>query len=305
MTALVELTTDRRLHVARYARGALLAADALGAIPTPLDDVAAALDLSSPEDLYQLADLPAGLATRVRRLVGKVAGAFAVRERVVFLDRAQPLPQLRFVHGHEIGHRALPWHEDAYYGDDQYTLDPDTQHELEAEANAFSAELLFNLDEFTDRAHASRLGLAPALELADTFGASRRASIRRYVEDAPRACALLVLGRYLVHPDGRPSMKVLRGIESNDFRKRHGAIADIMPKTLPLDESQLARDAHTALRGLTAVPVLAGNLAVTDGRCETVRLDYELYSNTYCTLVLLWPHRRLVLGRQIRAEWSR
>ena len=170
MTHLVELPTERRLHVARYAGGALVAAGALGKIPTPLDDVAAALNLSSPEDLYDLADVPPGLAARVRRLVGKVAGAFAVRERVVYLDYTQPVPQQRFTHGHELGHRALLWHDSAYYCDDKYTLDPHTRDELEAEANAFSAELLFNLDTFTDQAHASRPGLAPALELADTFG---------------------------------------------------------------------------------------------------------------------------------------
>jgi hypothetical protein len=241
----------------------------------------------------------------MRRLLGKVAGAFAVRERVVYLDFTQPLPQQRFTHGHEIGHRALLWHDGAYYCDDQYTLDPDTHDELEAEANTFSAELLFHLDEFTHQAHASQPGLAPALELADTFGTSRHAAIRRYVEDAPRACALLILGKYPVHPGGRPSLKILHGVESDDFRDRYGPIADCLPKTLALDEWQLARDAQSALRGQAGTPVLSGELTTTDSRRGNVRLDYELYSNTYRVFVLLMPHRRLLLGRQVRAEWGR
>jgi hypothetical protein len=77
----------------------------------------------------------------------------------VLLDAEQPRPQRRFVHGHELGHHALPWHQDAFYGDDHRTLDPDTHEELEAEANAFSAELLLNIDAFTERAHATMLGL--------------------------------------------------------------------------------------------------------------------------------------------------
>src|SRR4051794_29151259 len=190
MTAPVELDADRRAHVARYARGALIAADALHVVPTPLDQVGAALKLHPPQDLFDLADAPPGLKERVKGLAGKVLGALAVRERTVYLDRTQSFPRQRFTHGHELGHRGLPWHEPAYFADDRGTLDPDTLQELEAEASAFSAELLFNLDRFTEQAHAARLGLATPLELADTYEASRRATVRRYVEDSPRACAL-------------------------------------------------------------------------------------------------------------------
>lgn len=303
MTSVVELAGERRLHVARYARGALIAASALDKVPTPLDDVASALELSTPEDLYDLADAPPGLAARMRRLAGKVAGAFAVRERVVYLDFAQPLPQQRFTHGHEIGHRALLWHADAYYCDDKYTLDPDTHDQLEAEANAFSAELLFNLDAFTNQAHASRPGLASALELVETFGTSRHAAIRRYVEDAPRPCALLVLGRHLVRPGGRRALKVLHCLESSSFRDRYGPIGSCLPTTLPLEEWQLARDAQTALRGTSRTPVISGEIATIDSRRGIVRLDYELFCNTYLVFALLMPQRRLVLGRRVRAEW--
>src|SRR6266567_3326658 len=157
-----ELAADRRAHVGRYARGALQAAGVLGVIPTPLDEVGAALKLATPQDLFDLGDVPPELARRLRRLAGKVKGAFAVRERVIYLDPEQRPSQRRFVHGHEFGHDALPWHAEAYYGEDCQTLDPDTRDELEAEANAFSADLLFNMDAFTDRAHSSKPGLAPA-----------------------------------------------------------------------------------------------------------------------------------------------
>jgi hypothetical protein len=34
------------------------------------------------------------------------------RERVVYLDRTQPLRQQRFTQGHELVHRAVQWHDD-------------------------------------------------------------------------------------------------------------------------------------------------------------------------------------------------
>jgi hypothetical protein len=165
-------------------------------------------------DLFDLGDVLPGLARRLRRLAGKVVGAFAVRERVIYLDQTQRPAQRRFTHGHELGHCGLLWHDDAYYCDDPGDLGPDTHAELKVEVNAFSAELLFNLDAFTDRAHATRLGLAPALQLADDFDTSRHAAIRRYVETSPRPCALLILGKFLIHPGARRSLKVLRGLES-------------------------------------------------------------------------------------------
>jgi len=298
------LTDDRRGHVAHYARGALQAADAIGRIPTPLDEVSAALHLATPQELFDLGDAPPELARKLRRLFGKVKGAFAVRERVIYLDREQAAEPRRFVYGHEIGHGALPWHEDAYYCDDHRTLDPNTDVELEAEASAFSADLLFNLDTFTKQAHASKIGLAPALELAGIYATSRHSAIRRYVEDSPRPCALLVLGRFPVQHDGLPSLRVLHSIESRSFRHRYGPIEACFPKTLPLPGWQMARDALTALQGRLAAPILTGDVTTGSTSRGNVTLDYEIYSNTYQCFVLVSPHRRLTSGTPVRAAWS-
>jgi hypothetical protein len=280
MVAFAELPEPQREHVARYARGALQAADALGRIPTPLDDVNEALKLVTPQEVFDLSDVPPALARRLRRLFGKVRGAFAVRERVIYLDPELRPEQRRFVQGHELGHDALPWHADAYYGEDRRTLDPDTRDELEAEANLFSAELLFNLETFTEQAHACRLGLARPLQLADTFATSRHAALRRYVEAGPRPCALLILGGYPVRADSGPALRVPRSLQSTSFLDRYGPISTCLPTTLPLDQWAVARDARAALSGQAVTPVLRGDLTVTDSRKGPVRLDYEVYSNT-------------------------
>jgi hypothetical protein len=261
------------------------------------------LELSTPEDLYQLADAPPGLMMRLRRLKSKVKGAFAVRERTIYLDMEQPPTKLRFTQGHELGHRALPWHDDAYYGDDDRTLHPDTTDELEAEANAFSAELLFNMAEFTNRAHSTRLGIGPALELAEIFETSRHAAIRHYVEDSPRPCALIILGRHLVYPAGRPSIKVLRSIESTRFHERYGPAQHYLPSTLPIDQWQLARDAVATIQGTAGTPVLAGSLALADGPTGSMQFNYEMYSNTYLVFLLLMPTRRFTFRPAAQVQW--
>jgi hypothetical protein len=164
---LVGIPVEQRDLVARHARGALVAAGALGTIPTPLDDVAAAMRLHPAEALFDFgADAPPGLLERVSRLAGKWKGAIDIRKRTVYIDRTQPPTQARYTLGHELGHKGLLWHEDAYFADDNRHLDPETRVELEAEANAFSADLLFNLDSYTDEAHGTRLALATPVALS-------------------------------------------------------------------------------------------------------------------------------------------
>jgi len=296
------LPQDRRAHVAQYARGALAAASAAGVVPTPLDDVTRALALTDPQDLYGLADVPPSLLKRMSRLAGKVVGAFAVKERTIYIDRTQAWERQRFTHGHELGHQGLPWHAASYYADDHHTLDPDTHLQLEAEASAYSADLLFNGGEFTERAHSSRLAMP--LALADEFETSRQAAIRRYVEDSPRPCALIVFGRYLVHPNGNRSLKVLNVIESATFTEKYGAAAALVPTTVAIGEAGLAADAYRALTGRGETPVLDGQHVLLDSRRGTVTLNYEVYSNTYFAFGLLYPRQRVTLQGRVSAAWT-
>lgn len=304
MNRAVALSPERAEHVARFARGALIAAGAEGVVPTPLDTVRQALDLHQPEDLLHLEDAPSGLLKRIRALAGKVLGALDVRERVVLIDRTQSHERQRFALGHELGHAGLPWHRDAYFADDHRTLDPDVHAELEAEANAFSADLMFNLREFGDRAHSTRLGLSAAIEMADVFQTSRRAAIRRYVEASPRPCALLVLGRFLVHPAGQPAMKVLRAIDSSSFRREFGPASALFPTTFPIGEGLLGGTALSALRGSIAEPIATGQHVLLDSARGAHTLEYEVFSNTYAVFALLYPKQRSVLRKRVRLEWT-
>lgn len=183
-------------------------------------------------------------------------------------------------------------------------LDPDTDQELEAEACAFSADLLFNLGTFTEQAHSSKIGIAPALELARIYMTSRHSAIRRYVETGPRPVALLVLGRFPVQHNGVRALRVLRGIESPPFRHRYGPIGGCFPRMLPIQESPIARDAFRALKGRLSVPILTGDVTTGDSAKGRVTLDYEVYSNTYQCFILLAPRSRITIAASVRAAWS-
>lgn len=289
-------------RVEQVARRALRAADVVDIVPTPLERVGAALQLEDAVDLSDLDDLPKGLLTRLRRLKGKVLGALAIRERVVFVDKDQPAPRARFAYGHELGHEAMPWHKDAYYGDDYLTLAPEARAELESEANAFSADLLFQIGRFTEEAASSRVGLAVPLGLSQKYGTSRHPAIRRYVERNPAPCALAIFGRFPVHPRGKESVKILVSLESPSFRSRFGHLNDCLPSVLGVEESELGEAVKRSLLG-TLAPVLDGTVRLEDSRRGPITLRFEVFSNTYRVFALIYAKPRLDLRARTRAEW--
>jgi hypothetical protein len=292
----VELDDAATESIRRYARGALIKADAMGVVPVPLDQVSAALRFASPTDLFDLGGLSPGLRERIGRLKDKVLGALDIREHVIYLDRDQRAERQRFHHGHELGHFALPWHEDAYYGDDWSTLDPDTVDELESEATQFGVELIFGIDGFRDQAAQYRVGLGAPLELAESWELSRTATIRRYVQTSPRACGLLVIGRI----PGRERVRVLKSFESPTFRQRHGFLSRMVPAWLSVDEHELAAAAMDLLRNGGVDPIVSGEFTVPGGP----RLRYELTSNSYRLFALVFDPSLVSLGRRVKPIWT-
>lgn len=203
-----------------------------------------------------------------------------------------------------MGHDALPWHGAAYFGDDRFTLDPQTADLLEAEASACAAETLFQIDRFTDEANGFRLGLEVPLGLAERWQVSRHAAMRRYVESSPRACALLVIGRFPVTFGDHSAVRVLRSFESAKFRSRYGIASQRIPCLLDERHSGLARDALSALRGELSQPVAAGRLRLDAGTAHDPLLDYEVTSNTYSAFALISEKPRLQPVKRMRAIWT-
>jgi hypothetical protein len=282
--------------VRRYARGALAAAGAVDLAPVPVDDVVAAVGLHK-ESLFDLGepDLPPRIRALAKKFTGRVLGAMAIKEKILYVDESLSPTRRRFTQAHEIGHHALPWHEGAYFVDDRTNLSPDTRRLLEREANAFAAEVLFGLNRFTDEADAYRPGLGGPLAIAGRYGASSHAALRRYAETSGHPVALVAFGRYTTH--GGRAFKVFptQCATSGSFAERYGNVTTLFSDHV-LTASSPALMALATLSDRVHEDTLEMSL---DTRIGTVTFRAGLFYNQYLRFMLLT--RRTVLGRRVRA----
>ncbi len=114
---------------------------------------------------------------------------------------------------------------------------------------------------------------------------------------------VLSTSRTFEYQDRQPALAILRGIDSASFRDRYGPADGMFPRRLSITHSRIAADAHVALRGIALTPVINGE-TTADTRRGKIRLDYEVYSNTYQCFVLLMPRRRLTSGTFVQAHWN-
>jgi hypothetical protein len=229
-------------------------------------------------------------------LLKKVMGALDYREKLVYLDQNLPNERRRFTHGHELGHEVLPWHKHAYFADDGNTLSSDTRDQLEMEANAFSAELLFGLGRFTTMADDYKPGLGAPLALNSEFQTSAAATIRRYVETTRHTVALVTLGRIPVQPNGRLSLKVMPAMttQSATFAERYGPAVDMVGYAISVKDQPAVQLAHTAGQGGREAVDMA-----LDTKRGTATFHTESFNNGHLNFLILSRRRRL-LGRPVK-----
>ncbi|HEX5403184.1 MAG TPA: ImmA/IrrE family metallo-endopeptidase [Pseudonocardiaceae bacterium] len=187
----------------------LRAADAYGRFPTPVDDIVKAAELGHADDYVldesRISEAPAYLRTLLRSARTKVQGLVDRRARVIHIS-----PDLdnegkrRFVTLHETTHHILPHQQDLLYADDNETLAPSTNRLFEREANQGAAELLFQRTRFTQDAADSVTSIATIRALAEQYGSSFHAAVRRYAETHPGAVAAIVLDRPPMPETHRP-----------------------------------------------------------------------------------------------------
>lgn len=292
-------------RIERLARGLLSRADAEGLVPTPLDELTSAAEVGSVIDLAGFADeaLPTRMRSVLGRLRGKVLGALAWREKTIYIDRQQPEPRVRFTHAHELGHKVLPWHEAAYWGDDASTLDPRVKEQLEVEANQFAAELLFQTTKFNVEADSQAVSLAVPASMASAYQTSLHASFRRYAERSGRALALAVMGNRLPVIQGRRCVKVLYTVSSSGWITRYGDLDQLLPQYLAEDSSSLAADVVKMLTSPLLVPTLTGESRLLDTRRGSLPVTYELFTNHRQVFALIRRRPRMATGRVV-TRWS-
>ena len=142
-------------EVWKYAKRALQAADAVGRLPTLIEELMAAAEIGSlriDEEVKQ--DFSARLVGVAKQTFDsmwqKIRGIADLRERVTYVDENTTTPRIRFAQGHELGHQVLPWHRlDPGRFDDEKSLTLEAEEILDIEANLFSAEVIFQGSNFT------------------------------------------------------------------------------------------------------------------------------------------------------------
>lgn len=278
--------------VRRYARGALAAAGALDLAPVPVDDVIAAVGLHK-ESLFALGEqkLPPRMRALAKKLTGRVLGAMAIKEKILYVDESLDPPRRRFTQAHEIGHHALPWHEAAYFADDHTSLSPGTRVLLEQEANAFAAEVMFGLDGFTEEVDTYAPGLGGPLAVAGRYGASSHAALRRYAETSRHPVALVAFGRFVTH--GGRALKVFPNqcATSASFAERYGNVTTFFGNHVLTAGSPAATLIDQVHEETLEMPLETHRGSVT--------FRAGLFYNQHLRFMLLT--RRTILGRRVRA----
>jgi hypothetical protein len=121
-------------------------------------------------------------------------GVLSYPDRIVGIDNslANHQHRARFTTMHEIGHYVLPNHQNDLYICDEQDLSFEAMLEVEREANAFAAELLFKGDRFTREANDCEITPESIKTLSLRYDASYEAAARRFVERNAHACSLAV-----------------------------------------------------------------------------------------------------------------
>lgn len=191
------LRPESAQEVSKYAKRALRAAGAVGKLPTPIDELLAAAkvgNLKIDEDVKEnFSARLAGPATQAfKTMWQKIRGIADIRKRVTYVDENTSQPRILFAKGHELGHQVLPWHElNPGYFDDDKILMGNAEEIFDAEANFFSAEVIFQGDNFTPMVRDYTVGFDTIFHLAERHGASYHATAWRYIEEQDEAVALI------------------------------------------------------------------------------------------------------------------
>ncbi len=292
-------TSDTELI--RIAEVKLRRAGVIGKLPTPVDELLACNgvdEIADPEAAKDQFLATLGDYARKRFLAAwqKVRGIADLRERVVYVPHTTILPRVLFAKSHEFGHQVIPWHYNPVYRDDDRTLNRNVEEVFEREANFFASEVIFQGARFMRRALDYRPSLEAVFSLADLHGASRQATLWRFVEshDEPIAVVFYVPSRYAVDFENLPIFRIPRLVGSPAFIKRFGGIE------LPAE----IWTGHPWVDARALSQICCGNIRLECG-AGPVSFTWEAWWNTYSLLIIL---RRLpslsFVGRMIYGERS-
>jgi hypothetical protein len=275
----------------------LRAAEVLGKIPTPKDQILACAKLVETGDL-DLREYDATFSERAsgffHKAWGKVLGFLDRRTQEIYVDPLLSDSRKIFVRYHEVVHRVLPWQNATYAEDDDATLSSNCSVLFESEANFGAADILFQCERFESEASDYELSIPSALYLSEKYAASYHASLRRFVERNHRPCLLLVLKpTSREHADGGTSFYICYPVPSPTFALNFGD-----PFTSPFINPE-----HTL--GKILNDGRSGEIRLADLKGFQITCGVECFTNQYHTFLLISPKlqpaaRRRVVLREMR-----
>jgi hypothetical protein len=291
-----DLSSFVRRQISSVVERLLVGAGVAGVFPTPLE----ALDpVAGIREVVDISDLPPELEAAKPSALRRILGALVYRTETVFVDGNQPGTRARFIHAHEIGHRALPWHRDSYYLDDEMRLFREPEELLDRQANAAAAEILFQGDRFHRRALDYEYSLKTPVLLAPEYGTSFHATIRHYAERHPEPVAVLIAGRYR----SGGGLPIWGCIESPSFRRRFGSMTRHLPGTvLDVDNSGADPYGNLASIAMASSEVVTNETALLDRSGASVPFVLESFFNQRCVFLLAAQRKLLRLGRRVRVS---
>jgi hypothetical protein len=280
-------------EIRRLTEDLLGRADAAGRWPTPVDDIVAAAKLDEPEespcDASWLARAPRYLRKAVDLIdTGRIRALLDRRERTVQLAPGiESEGRKSFLRLHEVTHDLLPWQSDPAFADTDGTLSPTVKRLFEREANQGSAELLFQGERFPKMASDYRIGMGAVTDLANTVGASLRATLRRYAEghDSP-VCAIVLKPSPI-----RRDPLVYERLEISQSPAWTDRFGSAWPRVLREDAFAFVKFVSSPFGADATVTLCDVNLENTEVRVESM-------SSRFGILVLLWVPRRELLKRK-------
>jgi len=164
--------------------------------------------------------------------------------------------------------------------DDEWTLDLDFKEELEREASFFASATLFQTERFRAEAAKLPLSINSPRALAQKFGGSSHAAIRRYVESSNKRCAVLVLNPPV--KNGHFGVGIRNYFQSVSFTSAFGELA------WPDGECGLNYPFVNDIKRHRRLHE-DGQIALMVGNSEWITFTYHFFNNGYNTFVLFLP----------------
>lgn len=197
------LDADQYRTVSTTARKLLERGDAWGVLPTPVPDLMAAANLKvAPINAFDenamlryIRQAGESAGRFLRRAVEKVLGILDVHAATVHVDETVSKEKQTFLKFHETAHFELPHQRGIFrwIQDCNKNLSPEIAELFEREANTFARIVLFQDDTFGKMTGEEPFSITVPMRMGKKFGASVYASIREYVRQHRKACAVIVL----------------------------------------------------------------------------------------------------------------